>query len=370
MPQTTFVRLICVELKEVIVNHPGKKDGDVCADDRECKSGMLCVNSENNRKCRNAKFLMNGQKCRFNYECVGSLVCEDVCVLNDKKCNVHQDCPVSQYCKENVCIEKLGKDDACTFPEDLCNHPYICSAQDSSTLIGKCTEMFAKEAGDLCFSQFGECNMTKGYVCPATNGLVSSCLPTSYTAKQCSGESCDQLWGSCECRIDQSNSTCQPRYNQNYQCQDLYVSYRKCMTENNCVTSYEDDVTLRGDGHQTNPKSCGVQKCAQEMSCYYASCLRMEFKCGLPSWLPACPTNLTTPKIIAGPTVIHTPKPVPTETPTVNVTETPTPKNETYAAPADESMDHGKNTGFSLAPFSAAVVVVVACTLAISTAVF
>eukprot|EP01133_Synstelium_polycarpum_P010899 gene10899-12704_t len=285
-----------------------KVDGEICSTQSDCAVGLRCINHEGSstRLCRSAKFLGNGDSCKFDYECMGSMVCSNgACSLKGGKCEVHEDCTHSQYCfaSEGNCRERIGKGGECKFGRDICAYPQICGAIDNS-LDGKCVDMFTKNSGDKCFAQFGECNMTKGYICPSTNGLINSCQPQMQSNMQCSETTvCDRKWMACECELTSDNSTCQSRYYENSQCQDLFQKYRTCIHNSKCAFDLSLGMVLeKVDSHELNMNSCIMKSCPQETSCYYAACLRIEFPCGVPSTLPNCTTvKITHPRVIAGP---------------------------------------------------------------------
>ncbi|KAF2075384.1 hypothetical protein CYY_003308 [Polysphondylium violaceum] len=257
-----------------------KPEGSICRENKECEMGLNCINDGRTMICRNTKYAGKDEDCKKTYNCMGNLKCvSGKCVSSiEQECKFHEDCHGSQYCRLGVCSQKLALGASCNVSLDVCENGFICGHNASSIIYdkGNCMPLFSKQNGDGCYSQFGECDMANGLICPATNGLVSSCQEQGGIQACSSNNDCDSVWETCECDHFARDATCTLKFHLEEQCKSSYHSFIQCAKENDCPIT---------DIHKTsnlNSKSCLFKHCAQETSCFYASCLKKEFECGLP----------------------------------------------------------------------------------------
>ncbi|KAM9969216.1 hypothetical protein ACTFIR_001044 [Dictyostelium discoideum] len=262
------------------------QEGQPCYLYQRCDFGLLCKIPPTQfpgdqysveGKCVSSKYLMVGENCSNNSECLGRLECKNQkCTPQDSEygygCYMDEDCPFGNFCywgsNKNLCkpLNKVGSN--CTYGND-CTLGSICRNN-------KCIEKFSLKNGEICLER-EDC---ESYTCDYNlleNGNRNISIFNNYYCQKKEINSNDCKKDGCK----NNGEICD--FNSNKCLESYPIGSEKCKSATKlrdyCFIKNKCPIRTNFNVEQRNKKSCNMKYCEFEINNYLENCILESTYC-------------------------------------------------------------------------------------------
>ncbi|KAF2075364.1 hypothetical protein CYY_003340 [Polysphondylium violaceum] len=257
--------------------------GSACNETYQCMS-LNCANGI----CQNSPSSASNTQCSTNSQCNTGICVNSTC--NVYSCSGDEQCPNNSFCFESKCKAKVEKGGVCG--SSVCQMPYSCSYQNSTSTVKTCIEPLSLQQGDRCdpitfLSHFDiltyPCDISKGLYC-SIQGICTTYVQTNDTCpydRECTyTEICD-----CNSYTSPTDKVCKPVVNFNANCSKEVAIVNECIANNTIIMT---DLVTQVAFSPLYDK-CGTKLCELNTQCFIAPSSAIMYYCD--NYYPHPPRN-------------------------------------------------------------------------------